>query len=137
MPSNVRMNIDHTKAVRAMHRLGTAAVSRAARTTVTRAKWNLLAAGRVDTMALYDSITSSKTDTPMGFEVSAGRGLPDKRAIYQEKGTRAHGPVKAKVMVFRAKGGGPMVFAHRVRGIEAARYMQAAREALSVKDFTE
>lgn len=137
MATTVRLKINQPKAVEAMQRLGRAAVKRAADRTADRARQNLMMENRINTGALLDSIRVEKSSGPMGYEVSAGKGLPDKRAIYQEKGTRAHGPVTAKVLRFKPKGSSTFVFAQRVRGVTAANYMLRAKRALSVRDFAE
>lgn len=56
-------------------------------------------------------------------------------ALYQEKGTRAHGPVRAKYLRFKPKGSSTYVFAKWVRGVPATKYMERALEWLSMSDF--
>jgi hypothetical protein len=56
-------------------------------------------------------------------------------AIFQELGTRAHGPKRAPRMVFKPKGQQMFVFAKWVRGVEPAYFMTNALKSLSVKDF--
>jgi hypothetical protein len=55
--------------------------------------------------------------------------------MYQEAGTRAHGPVRARFLVFTPKGGSRPVFARWVRGVSAARFMQRAADQTTVADF--
>lgn len=57
-------------------------------------------------------------------------------ALYQELGTRAHGPVAAKHLVFKPKGSNTYVFAKWVRGVPPVRYLGRALDSLSTGDFT-
>jgi len=58
-------------------------------------------------------------------------------AVFLEKGTRAHGPVRASMLVFRPKfaPAGVRVFAKWVRGVRAYGFMNAARLKMTIRDF--
>lgn len=134
--AHVRMKINYGRARAVVQREGRIATRRAAGRTSVRAKANLRRAGRIDTSALLRSIeVREDPSSEMGYVVEAGRGLPDARAVYQEKGTRAHGPVSSPFLVFRPKGSGALVFTKWVRGVKAARYMEDAHKAIRVADF--
>lgn len=62
-------------------------------------------------------------------------GTPVPYVKYQEFGTRAHGPVRAKMLRFRPKGSAEYVFAKWVRGVQPARFMRKALAALRPSDF--
>lgn len=111
---------------------------RAALKTRDRARANLKAADRMRTGALYRSITARKdrsTGTRTTYTVSAGKGLPDDRAIFQERGI---GPVhakKGKVLRFQPKGSSVFIFRPRTKGFKGAFYMKRARDAIRLEDF--
>lgn len=52
----------------------------------------------------------------------------------QEKGTRAHGPVRAQFLVFQVRGRGPVIFAKRVRGVTPGRFMENALRQARASD---
>jgi hypothetical protein len=54
---------------------------------------------------------------------------------FQNDGTAAHGPVRARFMVFTPKGGGGLVFAKWVRGVTGAHFMEKAVDKVSLPDF--
>jgi hypothetical protein len=89
---------------------------------------NIIARGRIDTGAMM-----------RGLQV---RRLPDttirKRydvSIFQEYGTRAHGPVRAQFLRFQIRGVGPVIFTKWVRGVTAAHFMRDAKNKLAPKDY--
>jgi hypothetical protein len=59
----------------------------------------------------------------------------DGYAKYQEFGTRAHGPKRAKFMVFQIRGSGPLIFAKWVRGVTPAHFMRDAIQAVKASDY--
>lgn len=107
------------------------AVNRASITAMSRAK----AFAPVDTSRLRNSITRTQPQQiSNGFWASIVYTELD-YALYQEEGTRAHGPVRAKALRFKPKGSSKYVFAQWVRGVPAKRYMQRAIESLRATDF--
>lgn len=112
-----------------------AATLQAAQITRERARDNLRKAGRFDTGELDRTITiKDATDNPTYPRFAVGS--PVKQAVFNEFGTRAHGPVRAKVLRFKPKGSSAYVFAKWVRGISAVRFMRNALKSLTVYDFT-
>jgi HK97 gp10 family phage protein len=108
------------------------AVARAAGRTRDRAKQNL--SRRVDTGHLRQSIVSQRTESITGVTYQVGSPLP--YAIFQEKGTRDHGPRNFKFMRFKPKGSSTFVFAKHVRGVQAANFLADALRSLTPADFT-
>jgi hypothetical protein len=112
------------------------ASQRAAQATVKRARQNIVAAGRVHTgqMARGMRAEASHDSDPL---VAKYRVVPggDGYARFQEFGTRAHGPVRAKRLVFQIRGQGPVIYAKWVRGVTAAHFMRDAMNALTPNDF--
>ena len=84
----------------------------------------------VDSGQLYLSIRAEQPEWINFFWIKArviagGSDVP--QAIWTELGTRAHGPVFAKAMHFRTKGG-TEVFTRWVRGVEAMHWMRNATD---------
>lgn len=111
------------------------AVRRAARRTAARANQNVLKKGRVATGKLSRSFLTREavSSQPGVFKVRIYSR--SKYAIFQEKGTRAHGPVKASRLVFKPKGSQTFVFAKWVRGVKPGNFLSDARRALRPEDF--
>lgn len=55
--------------------------------------------------------------------------------VFQEEGTRAHGPARANFMVFTPKGSGKVVFAKWVRGVTPGYFFRNAMRDAKVADF--
>lgn len=110
------------------------AVQRAAGRARDYARQNITEAGRVDTGRLRNSIRYEQRSRA-GRTANYAVGSDLDYAIFQERGTRAHGPRRARVMRFKPKGGGAFVFASHVRGVTGAQFMQKALRKLSVRDF--
>lgn len=111
------------------------AVRRAAGITRDRAKRNLTADGSVDTGRLRQSVRYQRLPAS-GRTVNYEVGTDVFYGIFLEKGTRAHGPRRARVLRFKPKGSNTFVFAKRVRGIRATRWLTRALQRLSIKDFS-
>lgn len=108
------------------------AVKRAAGRARDYARENLTRDGRVDTGRLRNSIRYEQRSRPDRLaNYAVGSDL--EYAIYQEEGTRAHGPRRAKVMRF--KSGGKFVFARWVRGVTASHFLRRAKDRLTPSDF--
>lgn len=109
-------------------------VRRAAGRTRDRAKRIITAKGRVDTGRLRNSIVAehSRSNATQVWWV-VGSNL--EYAAYQEDGTRAHGPRRARVLRFKPKGSNSFVFAKRVRGVKPAKFLQGALNQLKESDF--
>lgn len=107
------------------------AAQRAAGRVRDRAKDIVRGAGRVDTGALVQSITSEATG-PATYQV--GTDLPYAR--FQHDGTRAHGPRRARMLRFVPKGGNQVVYAKWVRGVTGVPFLTEAAQRSGVVDFT-
>lgn len=110
------------------------AVRQAADITVARAKRNIQALGRLDSSAMYRDMTSERASAPPNKVVYLVY-TPHDYVVFQEFGTRAHGPVRAKALRFRPKGSQTFVFAKWVRGVTPGNFMRDAARALSIQDF--
>jgi hypothetical protein len=110
------------------------AALKATRRTQGRIQRNIRAAGRIDSGRMLQSVTIRREPSHrLAPTFSVGARTP--YAAYQEYGTRAHGPKRAPVMVFRPKGGRGFVFAKWVRGVKAAHFVRDAVRRLTSKDF--
>lgn len=113
-----------------------AGLIRAGNRTKGRVKANISSAGRIDTGAMKDTV---RVDEPTGSLVRGTLQLevvaPQPYTMFQEAGTRAHGPRTAPFLVFTPKGSNRAVFARRVKGVRAARFMIHAAQALTAADF--
>ncbi|QGJ92697.1 minor capsid protein [Microbacterium phage Megan] len=92
------------------------------------------AAGRVDTGRMIAGLQVRKVASgPLNrrFEVSSSAPY----TMFQNDGTRAHGPRRAEFMVFSPKGGGGIVFAKWVRGVTGAHFMEKGLARVRVADF--
>ena len=110
------------------------AARRAAEQTAMRAENNIRSAGRIDTGEMISGITISEvTSHPLmaSFQIESTA----EHSGYNEFGTRAHGPRRARFMVFTPKGGRGPVFAKWVRGIEGIHFMQDAVDSVRVSDY--
>lgn len=95
-----------------------------------KVKENITAKGRVDTGAMRNRVGARKGRE--GWWMVQG-GAP--YTSYQEFGTRAHGPVRAKYMRFKPKGSNTFVFAKWVRGVKPGNFFRDAMRSLKVSDF--
>lgn len=92
------------------------------------------AAGRVKTGRMIQGMqvrTISSTDLIRRYEVSSSAHY----TIFQNNGTRAHGPRTKQVMRFIPKGGSTYVYAKWVRGIEGAHFFEKGTARLRASDF--
>jgi hypothetical protein len=92
------------------------------------------AAGRIDTGRMIAGMQVRKVASgPLlkRFEVSSSAPY----TMFQNDGTRAHGPRRADFMVFTPKGGGGVVFARWVKGVQGAHFMEKGLQRLRVADF--
>lgn len=112
------------------------AVANAANVTVTRTRAAIKSQGRIDTgRMLRDTHTEFARDsTPLMPRAIVTLGH-DQVGVFQELGTRAHGPRRAKRMVFQIRGRGPTIFAKWVRGVTPGLFLTNAYKALTAADF--
>jgi len=95
-----------------------------------RAKLNLTADGSVDTGRLRNSVQYQRFPSsrrPINYQV----GTNVDYGIFLERGTRDHGPRTAKVLRFRGRNGA-FVFAKRVKGIKATRWLSRVLATLKI-----
>lgn len=106
------------------------AVRRLAAQARDRAKLNLTTDGSVDTGRLRNSVQYQRFPTagrPINYQVGTNLDY----GIYLERGTRDHGPRTAKVLRFRGRNGA-FVFAKRVKGIKATRWLSRVLATLKI-----
>lgn len=95
-----------------------------------RAKLNLTQDGSVDTGRLRNSVQYQRFPTAsrrINYQVGTNLDY----GIYLERGTRDHGPRTAKVLRFKGKNGA-FVFAKRVKGIKATRWLSRVLNTLKI-----
>ena len=91
------------------------------------------AAGRVKTGRMIAGMQVRKVGgSPMHVRYEVSSSAP--YTMFQNDGTRAHGPRTKKVMAWQGAGG--MVFAKWVRGIQGAHFMEKGVQRLRISDFT-
>ncbi len=94
------------------------------------AKLNLTADGSVDTGRLRNSVQYQRFPRA-GRAVNYQVGTNVEYGIFLESGTRDHGPRTAKVLRFRGRSGA-FVFAKRVKGIRATRWLSRVLTTLKL-----
>lgn len=110
------------------------AVNRAADATEGRVRANIISSNAVASGQMLDKVQQKDIPgNPMFPRTAIGSSAPHTK--FPEFGTRAHGPKRAKVMVFRPKGSGHTVFARWVRGVYPRRFMRRALDQLRPTDF--
>jgi hypothetical protein len=131
-----RVTIDAQAVIRVVGPQAEQAAYRAAQKVRSRAVANINSLGRVNTGQMKNTIRVRKSDTSTAMARAYTIGSTVPYVTYQEFGTRAHGPRRAKHLVFRVRGRGPLVFAKWVRGVTPGRFMKRAIEATRLTDFT-
>ena len=128
--------MDKNAMINLVGKMGQRAAANAGNQTVTRVRRSIRAQDRIDTGAMLRDTKAefARDSEPMMAKVTVtlGGGI---YGIYQEFGTRAHGPRHAPFMVFRIRGKGPLIFAKHVRGVTPGKFMQDAYAAITVRDF--
>lgn len=116
-------------------RVSTDAARAAAERTRDRIQRNITRLGRIDSGDMRRSFVVRKESgsRPMRPQFWVGSDLH--YTGYQERGTRAHGPVRASVLVFTPKGSSTKVFTPWVRGVQAGNFIRDALNSLSARDF--
>lgn len=135
MPSQIRVSINAQATLRAVGPIADRATYRAAQQLRSRAVANINSLGRVDTGLMKDSIRVRKAETSVLGAVAYTVGSKAPYTKFQEFGTRAHGPRRAKFMRFQIRGGGPWIFAKWVRGVTPGNFMKDAKNAVKISDF--
>jgi hypothetical protein len=91
-------------------------------------------AGRVDTGKMIAGMQVRKigsTALKVAYEVSSSAPY----TMFQNAGTRAHGPRTKKMLAFVPKGGSKVVFAKWVRGVTGAHFMEKGLMRVRMEDF--
>lgn len=135
MAKGIDVKIDNGRVAVVVGGQAEVAARNAAEATARRARDNIRGAGRIDTGAMIGGIVVE----PAGSSALAPAFRVESTAphsAYQEEGTRAHGPVRARHLVFRIRGSGPLIFAKWVRGVTGIHFMQRAFDSIRAGDFT-
>lgn len=131
----VSLKMNPSGVVRVVGPAADAAAYRAAQRVRGYAMANIQRTGRIDTGRMIAGLQVRRTSgTAIVSRYKVYSSAP--YTIYQENGTRAHGPRRAPFMVFVPKGGTQLVYARWVRGVTPAHFMRDAFERASVSDFT-
>lgn len=111
------------------------ATKQAAEVTRGRVQANIQRLPRIDSGRMRDTIEVAQHPqaAPLRPLYRVYSDLPYTK--YQEHGTRAHGPVRAPNLVFRAKGTDTLVFTKWVQGVKAGHFFRDALNSLNVSDF--
>ncbi|UDL16225.1 hypothetical protein SEA_KOZIE_29 [Microbacterium phage Kozie] len=131
--AKVKVDISRGATLKVIGPMTDRAAYRAAQATRGRAMANIRAAGRIDTGAMIAGL-QVRLLTRSGSAVAYAVYSTAPYTVFQEFGTRAHGPRSASVMVFTPKGGGATVFAKWVRGVTPAYFMTRAYLAAKPSD---
>lgn len=115
--------------------LAGAAVQRAAVIAKGRVEQNIQSDGLVASGQMRDGIVTEPGPQSDPMRPTQDVRSTAKHTMFQEAGTRAHGPVRAKAMRFKPKGSNVFVFAKWVRGVPARHFMRRAKDAVRVSDF--
>jgi hypothetical protein len=134
--ATVKITYNSTKAdqLRAVGPIANQAALRVAAKVQERARANIRAAGRVNTGAMIRGVVIRRGGTAASLNAMYDVVASAPWSIYQEEGTRAHGPVRAKVLRFQIRGKGPVIFTKWVRGVTPAHFMRNALNAARVED---
>ena len=105
-----------------------------------RAKANILSAGRVDVGTMLNQVVAETVQVD-GLKVTARVEARAPHSLYQHEGTANDGtgyiyPRAARVLRFTPKGGGPFVYAPKVRGVKGVPFLKDALDSATLSDFT-
>jgi len=129
----IDVKLDPSAIARVVGGTAAEAATTAARVIARRVRENIIAEDLIDTGFMRDNITVEEArpgDRPVAYVHVAGQ-----QAVFQEFGTRGHGPVRAQYLRFKPKGSNVYVFARWVRGVRPRRFMTRAIESVTVADF--
>lgn len=134
-PAGFRYSLSRSRAERYVAADAHAATHRAAQRVALRSRASVLGQGRINTSEMIRSFrVIDITTNPLRPRHRVSNRTP--QATYQELGTRAHGPVRAKALRFKPKGSSVFVFAKWVRGVTPGNFMKTAIENTVITDFT-
>ncbi|QSM01228.1 hypothetical protein QDA08_gp33 [Microbacterium phage NoodlelyBoi] len=132
--TKVKINIHRGQVVSIVGPIADRAAYRGAQKTRGFIISEIRAAGRVKTGRMIQGMqvrTIGSSDLIRRYEVSSSAPY----TIFQNNGTRAHGPRTKQVMRFIPKGGSQFVFAKWVRGIVGAHFMEKGAARVRASDF--
>lgn len=128
--ARVRVQIDRARVNQLFTEARNEASRNGAMSASRKVKENITRKDRIDTGAMRNRVGARKGRE--GWWMVQG-GAP--YTSYQEFGTRAHGPVRAKYLRFQPKGKNYFVFAKWVRGVKPGNFFRDAMRSLRVSDF--
>lgn len=132
MASKVRVNISRGKVVSVVGPMANQAAYRAAQRTRGYVIAEIWAAGRVKTGAMIRGMQVRRVGgSPLSPRYEVSGSAP--HTGFQNDGTRAHGPRRAKVLAWQGPNG--MVYARWVRGVTGAHFMEKGLAKVRVADF--
>lgn len=131
----VRIRIDNSRMRATVGHITYAAVARGAEVARGRYIQNISNADLVNTGKMISSVRTEDVPGSSDLHPRKAIGTPVPYAKFQEYGTRAHGPVRAKFLRFKPKGAQGFVFAKWVRGVKPQRFAQRALDSIRPTDF--
>lgn len=134
MAGRVKVTIHRGKVIQVVGPIAERAAYKAAQKARGYVISEIRAAGRVKTGAMIRGMQVRRVASvglTRRFEVSGSA----KHTIWQNDGTRAHGPRSKKYMRFIPKGGSQYVFAKWVRGVQGAHFMEKGLARVRAADF--
>lgn len=134
--ARVKVTYDSSRGaeIRAVGPIANQAAFKVATQLQERAKANIVAAGRMNTGAMYRGVQVRRTGRAMTLTATYDVVSSAPWSIFQEEGTRGHGPVRAKALRFQIRGKGPVIFTKWVRGVTPAHFMRNALNAARPQD---
>lgn len=130
-----RVSINSAAVVRIVGPIADNAAYTAGRRVRTRVVQNINGLGRVNTGLMKNSIRVRKSSTSVAMSRAYTVSSQAPYTAYQEFGTRAHGPRRARRLVFQIRGRGPVIYAKWVRGVTPGRFFYRAIRATTSRDF--
>jgi hypothetical protein len=131
--ARVRFTMKSGAAIQVIGPMVDRAAYSAAQKTRGRVLANIRRLGRIDTGKMIGGVQVRRV-TGTGLAVAYSIYSTATYTIYQEAGTRAHGPRTAKFMVFTPKGSGQVVFAKWVRGVTPGHFFADALAQAQASD---
>lgn len=133
MPGNVTLTLDAGAIARVTGDACEKSAYKAAQRVRGKAMANVRRSGRINTgkMMNYTQVRLESSKDRVVYTVQST--VP--YAVFQEYGTRAHGPVRARFLVFRIRGKGPLIFAKWVRGVTPGNFLRDAIRDTRASDF--
>ena len=132
--ARVRVELDPARVNAMLREYAGASAKKGAAACREHIRSEITAAGRVDTGRMRSQISIRPVSAP-GTSQAYSVAANTEYATFQDQGTRAHGPSRARFLVFRPKGSRALVFAKKVRGVTAARFMSKALARMRLEDY--